>query len=114
MNESDNSLIPLYLVKAFALMGNQARLQIILVINDRNVCVCHLEKVLGLKQAYISQHLMQLRKEGFVETERIGRHIFYHLTDVKWIEIIRQAAKILQVELPKYDLPSIQGCEFKS
>ena len=113
MNESENLPTLTDLVKAFALMGNQARLQIILVINDRNVCVCHLEKLLGLKQAYISQQLMQLRKEGFVETERIGRHIFYHLTDVKWIEIIQQAAKILQVALPNYDLPEIQGCEFK-
>jgi len=39
-----------------------ARLRILLAIGEGEACVCHLETLLGYRQAYISQHLMALRK----------------------------------------------------
>ncbi|MGW8252092.1 MAG: ArsR family transcriptional regulator, partial [Anaerolineales bacterium] len=43
-------------------IGKPARLQILLAIGSGEACVCHLESVLGMRQAYISQHLMSMRK----------------------------------------------------
>ena len=100
------------LAQAFALLGQPARLLIVLAIGKERACVCHLEAVLGLRQAYISQQLMQLRAAGLVETKRVGRHIFYRLADPRWLGLIRQAAELKQVQLPQIALPEVDGCTY--
>lgn len=100
------------LAQAFVLLGQPARLLIVLAIGEERACVCHLEAALGLRQAYISQQLMQLRAAGLVETERVGRHIFYRLADPRWLGLIRQAAELKQVQLPQITLPEVDGCTY--
>ena len=43
-----------------------ARLRILMAIGRSEACVCHLEAMLVLRQAYISQHLMALRHAGIL------------------------------------------------
>ena len=69
-----------------SLIGQPARIQILLIIGAQEACVCHLEAVLGMRQAGISQHLMALRKAGLVTAQRDGRNIFYHLTHPEVVE----------------------------
>ncbi len=69
-----------------------ARIQILVIIDSQETCVCHIEAVTGMRQASISQHLMSLRKAGLVSTFRKGRHIFYRLTKPEVIEILNLAA----------------------
>jgi ArsR family transcriptional regulator len=76
------------------LIGQPARIQILLVIGAQPACVCHLEVALGMRQAAISQHLMALRRAGLVETERDGRNIFYRLTQPAVLDLLQQAAQI--------------------
>ena len=45
------------LASLFRTMGQAARLRIILAIGEGEACVCHLEAILGYRQAYISQQL---------------------------------------------------------
>ena len=80
--------------KLLSLIGQPARIQIILNIGTQEICVCHLEVALGMRQASISQHLMALRKAGLVTTYRDGRNIFYHLTNPKVVDVLRQAAQL--------------------
>ena len=47
-------------------ISSPARVQILLAIGTGEVCVCHLESLLGLRQAYISQQLMTLRKKKII------------------------------------------------
>jgi ArsR family transcriptional regulator len=44
-----------------------------------DACVCHLEHELGLRQAYLSQHLAKLRAAGVVSDQRVGSNVFYAL-----------------------------------
>lgn len=88
-------------------------MQILLAIGHEHACVCHLEKVLGMRQAAISQQLMLLREAGLVETEKIGRNVFYRVTNPAWLDLITQSAKILDLEIPNFDLPEIEGCIYK-
>ncbi len=113
MNVSSDKATPPKITEVFALLGQPARLQIVLAIGLEKVCVCQLERLLGSRQAYISQQLMLLREAGLVETERVGRHIFYFIPDPRWLGLIQQAASIHGVELPKYELPAIEDCEYK-
>lgn len=53
------------------------RIAILLAIGTGEACVCHLETALGWRQAYISQHLMALRKADILQDRREGRYVFY-------------------------------------
>ena len=81
-----------------SLIGQPARVQILLVIGAQEACVCHMEAFLGLRQASISQHLMVLRKAGIVVTHRVGRNIFYHLAQPGIIPLLNQAALLVGID----------------
>jgi ArsR family transcriptional regulator len=84
--------------KLLSLIGQPARIQILLIIGAQEACVCHLEAVLGMRQAGISQHLMALRKAGLVTAQRDGRNIFYHLTHPEVVEVLQQAAQLTRID----------------
>lgn len=91
-------------------IGQPARLQILLAIGDGEPCVCHLEATFGWRQAYLSQHLMALRKERIVITTRHGRNIHYRLSDPHLLDLIRQAAELQGVTLPRLAPSPECGC----
>ena len=83
-------------------LGQPERLSILLVIGNGEACVCHLEATLGLRQAYISQHLMALRQAGIVTARRDGRNIFYRLETPDLLDLIRQTGRL--AGLPETEL----------
>lgn len=84
--------------RLLAMVGQPARIQILFVIGKQEACVCHLEAVLGLRQASISQHLMALRKANLVITNREGRNIFYRLARPEVISLLGQAAQLAGIQ----------------
>ncbi len=84
----------------FQTIGPAARLQILLAIGEGEACVCHLEATFHWRQAYLSQHLMSLRKAGILLTSREGRNIHYRLANPALLGQIRQAAELQGVTLP--------------
>ncbi len=92
-----------------------ARIQILLAIGQAEACVCHLEALLGYRQAYISQHLMALRNAGLLETRREGRYIFYRLSNPQLLDLLRNIAAIAGVLSADFDecvptAPQIDCC----
>jgi DNA-binding transcriptional ArsR family regulator len=79
------------------ILGQPARLRILLAIGDGEACVCHLEAVLGLRQALISQHLMALRRGRILKTRRDGRYIYYRLRDPALLELVQLSGKVAGV-----------------
>jgi len=71
-----------------------ARLAILLAIGRGEACVCHLESILGWRQAYISQHLMALRKAEILHDRRQGRYVYYRLKDESILNLVRDAAAL--------------------
>ena len=76
------------------------RLEILLGLGTGEACVCHLEAMLGLRQASLSQHLMALREAGIVTDRREGRYVYYRLCDPALLELVRQAAQLQEQALP--------------
>jgi len=89
-------------------MAHPARLAILLSIGNDEACVCHLEALLGRRQAYISQHLMALRDAGILRTRREGKFIFYRLRDPMLLKLIELAAKMENVDIS--DIPTSATC----
>lgn len=70
------------------------RIAILLAIGTGEACVCHLETALGWRQAYISQHLMALRKADILQIRREGRYIFYRLKNASFLDLITASATL--------------------
>lgn len=69
-------------IDLFKLLSCQTRLDIMnMLINNEHICICHLEQLLGLSQANASKHMRVFRELDIVETEKIGKSVFYKLTD---------------------------------
>jgi ArsR family transcriptional regulator len=75
-------------------LGQPVRLQILLAIGEGEACVCHLESTLGRRQAYISQHLMALRKAKLLTGRRAGRFVYYRLRQPQLLDLIHQAGML--------------------
>ncbi len=94
----------------FQALSPNARLEILLAIGTGESCVCHLEAILGYRQAYISQHLMALRNANLIESRREGRYIYHRLKDPALLDFIQQAAKFNEVELSESSTGSTDCC----
>jgi ArsR family transcriptional regulator len=75
-----------------AVIASPQRIAILLAIGTGEACVCHLEASLGWRQAYISQHLMVLRKADILQDRREGRYIFYSLKDASILDVVTASA----------------------
>lgn len=65
----------------FKVIGNQKRLEILLLLENKELNVGEMAEMLGLRQANLSQHLALLRNHHLVEVRKRGRESFYTLTD---------------------------------
>lgn len=75
-------------------LASPQRIAILLAIGHGEACVCHLESALGWRQAYISQHLMALRKADILEDRRQGRYVYYRLRNTSYMDLLKAAANI--------------------
>ena len=75
-------------------IASPQRIAILLSIGKGEACVCHLEASLGWRQAYISQHLMALRKADLLHDRREGRYIFYSLKDASILDLVTASAAL--------------------
>ena len=72
-------------------LGNQDRLLLLCQMLKGEQCVSQLEQSLGILQPTLSQQLAVLRNEGFVDTRREGKQIFYSLAS----DEVRQLLQLL-------------------
>lgn len=62
-------------------LSNEKRLQIACVLYEGEKAVGELEKIVGLSQSALSQHLARLRRDNIVKTRREAQTIHYSLAD---------------------------------
>ena len=60
-------------------MSNEKRLLILCHLINSELSVGNLEKLVGLSQSALSQHLARLRRDGFVQTRREAQTIYYSI-----------------------------------
>jgi YHS domain-containing protein/DNA-binding transcriptional ArsR family regulator len=75
-------------------LANPKRLEIVNLLRDQTVNVRHMEKMLGIPQANLSQHLSVLRKYKIVTTKKEGKEVFYHIANQNYItasDLIRES-----------------------
>ncbi len=60
-------------------ISHSTRLAILGILRDGEQCVCHMEAMLKLRQAYISQQLMILKQAGLLDSRRDGLNLYYRV-----------------------------------
>jgi len=70
-------------------MSNKHRLLILCNLVGTERSVGQLEKIVGLSQSALSQHLARLRKEEVVQTRRDAQTIYYSLQDENVVEVLQ-------------------------
>jgi ubiquinone/menaquinone biosynthesis C-methylase UbiE/DNA-binding transcriptional ArsR family regulator len=62
------------------LLADPTRLRLLLLLEEDELSVAELQKILGMGQSRISSHLAQLKRVGVVEDRRSGKNVYYGLT----------------------------------
>ena len=75
--------------EVFKVIANQKRLEIIMLLGNRELNVGQMVAMLGLRQANLSQHLTLLRKQRLVTVRKDGRESYYKLSDDSIAKSIR-------------------------
>ena len=60
-------------------LAHPTRLHLLELIREKSPCVKSMEKVLGVTQPNVSQHLSLLRNMGIIEAKRDGNQVCYHI-----------------------------------
>lgn len=62
-------------------LADENRLRIIMIVKDREPCVCQIIEVLEFAPSTVSKHLSILNEAGLIENYKRGRWIYYKLPD---------------------------------
>jgi ArsR family transcriptional regulator len=79
-------------IRTFKVLSDPTRLRIVLLLMERDLCVCELMFILKMEQSRLSHQLRALREAGMVEDVREGRWMIYRMTDAarKTLEVLSQ------------------------
>ncbi len=66
-------------IDALRALSDPLRWQIVELLADEQLCVCHLTEELGVAQPLVSHHLRVLRDAGLVDSERFRYWTYYRL-----------------------------------
>ena len=81
------------LVKAFA---NKNRLRIIKMLEKKDMCVCEITAVLGIKQPSVTDHLLKLKEAGIISERQRGLFTEFFLTREKHlVNILKDIPEML-------------------
>ena len=85
-------------------VSHPTRLAILDILRDGEQCVCHMEAMFGLRQAYISQQLMTLKNAGLVESRRDGLNLYYRVIKPEIFNVLDILSSVtgINTKLPEH------------
>jgi ArsR family transcriptional regulator len=68
-------------VRVMKALSDPSRVKVLKVLQHKSMCVCEIQKALGLAQPTISKHLKILEEAGLVTSRKSGLWVNYTLAD---------------------------------
>ena len=65
----------------YKIFGDQTRLRILDALLNKPLCVNEISGLLDMTQSAISHQLKNLRTSNLVKTEKIGKNVYYSISD---------------------------------
>jgi ArsR family transcriptional regulator len=75
--------------KLFGAVGDATRMKVLLLLSQREMCVCELESALELPQPTVSHHLGVLEQADLVKRNKKGKFVFYQANDSPMLNLLR-------------------------
>ncbi len=94
------------LAELFKGMAHPTRLQILDLLREGEMCVCHIEATVNKRQAYVSQQLMAIRESGLVDSRRDGLQVYYRLTNPQMTDLLN----LMLGATRKIGIQCVEGC----
>lgn len=76
--------------RALGAAGDPTRIKILLLLAEREMCVCEIESALGLAQPTASHHLGVLEQASLVERSKKERWAFYRAASSPTLDLVRK------------------------
>lgn len=92
---------PAYRLKAelFRTLGHPARIRLLEVLGTGESTVGELQEVLELDSSSASQHLAALRRQGLLESHKVGTTVRYRVRDQRVSTLLAIARELLMAKL---------------
>ena len=90
------------MAELFRALGDHTRLRLLLLLTNKEMCVCDISELMGITPSAVSHQLRVLRGLRLVRGRRQGKHVYYQLADgcvdqlVRWGLIHAREAEIEQ------------------
>lgn len=84
-----------------SIFSSPRRLEIIDVLNDRELTVSEILNSMSISKTNLSQHLSLMKDRGIVQTRRDGQHIYYAITNKKIIRAYKLMGEVLKELMDK-------------
>jgi ArsR family transcriptional regulator, arsenate/arsenite/antimonite-responsive transcriptional repressor len=92
-------------------LADESRVRVLMILSDRELCVCQIIELLGLAPSTVSKHMAILKQARLVETRKAGRWIHYrraqevgevHVVDtLAWLDATLQDDLVVQEDMQK-------------
>ncbi len=79
-------------------LANDRRLLILCHLSENEKSVGELERLVGLSQSALSQHLARLRRDNLVQTRRVAQTIFYSIASPEADAVLQTLYKLYCAE----------------
>lgn len=76
------------------ILSHPQRLLILCHLKDKNMNVTDLVESTGLSQSQTSQFLMRMTREGILNSKKVGKFVYYKVSDKRMIKIIKALSNI--------------------
>jgi len=83
-----NQITPQDITTGFQALSDPLRVQVLELLQQQELCVCHLRDRVSVSQSKLSFHLKILKQAKLVQTRQQGRWIYYslNLSQLLWLE----------------------------
>ncbi len=80
-NYTHLEVVPTDIVYILKALADENRIRILNLLKNRELCVCDIEAVLGIKQSNTSRHLNKLKMAGIIVSAKKSQWVYYRLND---------------------------------
>jgi len=87
------------IIRAFKALGDETRIRLIKLLEQRELCVCELMQALNMTQSRVSRNLGILKNAGFVKDRRDGLWVHYSINYEDAPLIVQKLLPVLKESL---------------
>ncbi|MGB9596673.1 MAG: ArsR/SmtB family transcription factor [Candidatus Poribacteria bacterium] len=84
------------IIRAFKALGDETRIRLLKLLEQRELCVCELMQALDMTQSRVSRNLGILKNAGFVKDKRDGLWVHYSLNYENAPLVVQKLLRILK------------------